>query len=230
MQRSKKLNIITTPKDIEAAGSQPSSTSYLIPALPQDDTAACSSAHTQGPVPCSRHPTVSEQGNHASAAQVISHPNCTRLVHQLQAASPSPLANGGVSLFSASHENCLSNPPGVVQTVPGHPSKCMQGPSAAQEAAEPMPVPAAMPATDVSSHGYASQPAKPRDHPWKSGADKQQWLQSPEQPGSLPSWRQDGSQWRAHHWDHASSQNFGQAKLTRTPSFPFRKQPCAVMW
>ena len=225
LQRSKKLNILTTSKDIEAAGSQPSSTSYLIPALPHNDPAACSSERSQRPVPCSRHTTVSEPGKQASAAEVRSDPDGKIPVHQLQAASPPPLANGG-----ASREDVFSNLPGAVQTGSGNPSNCMQGPSATEEAAETMPVPAAMPATGVSSHGYANQPTKPGDHSFRSCLDKQQWSCSPKQQGSLPSWPQDGSQRRTHHWEHASSQNFAQAKFTCTPSFSFSKQPCAVMW
>ena len=230
MQRSKKLNILTTAKDIEAAGSQPSNTSYLIPALPHNDPAVCSSEPSQRPVPCSRHTIVSEQGDQASVAQVRSDPDRKVLVQRLQATPPPPLANGSVSPVSASHENVLSNPPDLVQTDSEHPFNCKQGPSAAQEAAEPMPVSAAMPATNVSSHGYASQPAKPSDHPFRSCTDKQQWSRSPKQQGSVPSWPQDGSQQRAHHWEHTSPQNFAQGKLTCTSSFPFSKQPCAVMW
>ena len=230
MQRSKKLNILTTSKDIEAAGNQPSHTSYLIPALPHNNPAACSPEPSQRPVECSRHINISEQGNQASAAQVRSDPDCEVLEHQLRAASAAPLANGGVSMLSASRESVPSNPPGVVQTDSGRPSNCMQGPSTAQEAAEPMPVPAAMPATDTSSHGHASRAAKLSDHMLRSCPDRQQWSCSPKHQGSVPPWPQDGSQRRVHHWEHASSQNFAQAKLTCTPSFPFSKQPCAVMW
>ena len=230
MQRSKKLNILTTPKDVEAAGRQAWSTSYLIPALPHNNPATCNPEPSQRPVECSRHTQVSEQGNQASAAQVRSDPDCKVLEHQLRAASPPALANGGVSLLSASCENFLSNPPGAVQTDSGRPSSCTQRLSTAQEAVEPMPAPAAMPATDVSSDGNASQPAKPSDHLFRVCADEQQWSRSPKHQGSLPSWPQDGSQRRVHHWEHATSQSFAQAKLTCTTRFPLSKQPCAVMW
>lgn len=228
LQRSKKLNILAMSAEADAAGSQPSKASYLIPALPHDDPAACSSEPSQSRIPCSRHTSASEQGDQASA-RVRSDVDRTAPV---QAASPPPIETAVVSPFPATHEQALSNPPGSLQTDsrPTNPSHCMQGPSAAPNAAEPMPVAAAARSANVSSYGHASHPAEPSDCLLRSSTNKQQCLHLPKQQGLVPSWSQDGSQRRAHHWEHTSSQNFAQAKLTCTPSFPFSKQPCVVMW
>lgn len=220
------LNILTAPKGVDATGSRPSSASYLIPALPHSGPAACGSEPVSRHDPSGRRISATEQGHQASAAQVKPDPDCEATV-QLQAASAPPLANGTEAQPQMSDRQTFSKHPGSLQTDrgPAHAANCMQGSSAEAKAGEPMPYPAAIPSTAVSSHGPARNPAKPITYPVTSCKDKQQGLQLSKQ--QVP-WSQHRSQ--RDQWEHASSQDFAQAKLACTPSFPFSKQPCAVMW
>lgn len=223
MQRSKKLNILTAAKEVEAAASHPLSASYLIPALPHSDPAARSSEPVHRHDLSGRHASASEQGKQSSAAQVESDPDPEASVHP-QAASLPPNA----TQVRASVQHASSKQPKCLQTDYGPASAAngLQGSSAEQKAEEPMPLPAAAPSKGASSHRPGLDPAKPNTCPVRSCTDKQQWSHLSQLPGP---WSQNRSQ-HADQWEHAPSQDFVQAKLACNPSFPFGKQPCAVMW
>ena len=227
LQRSKKLNILTAAKEVEATGSRPPSASYLIPALPHSDHAACSSERVHRHDFSGRHTSATEQGEQASAAQAKSHPDPEASVPP-QAASLPPLANALQVQPHTSDQPASSKQPERLQTGYGSASAAngLQGSSAEQKAGEPMPPPPAAPSTNVSLHRPAMDPAKPNTCPVKSCTDKQQWSHISKQQGQ---WSQNRSQ-QADQWEPAPSQTFMQAKLACNPSFPFGKQPCAVMW
>lgn len=225
MQRSKKLNILTAAKEVEAAGSCPPSTSYLIPASPHSDPAACSSDPVHRHDLSGKHASASGQGKEASAAQVKSDPDPEVSV-QPQAAPLPPTATQ-VQL-QVPDQHASSKQPKCLQTDYGPASAAngLQGSSAEQKAGKPMPLPAAAPPKGASSNRPGLDPAKPNTCPVRSCTDKQQWSHLSQLSGP---WSQNKLQ-HAGQWERAPSQDFVQAKLACNPSFPFGKQPCAVMW
>lgn len=235
LQRSKKLNILTNTKESEAAESRPSSASYLIPAVPNDGHAACSSEPSSSQLPCGQCHSIPHSGMQAPAAQSRPEPGCAASL-QLQSASCSQ-SKGGIQTHTVDQFNGgLLGRQSVLprEVMPADPPRTLHGSMIKQTASEPTTGSNGSPATGLPCLRVpAAPPAKTDSSTARPHTDRHQWLHLSTQQGSAPSWSQNGSQ-LTHKWDNhdgpSGSQGFAQAKLAFTPAFPFSKQPCAVMW
>ena len=228
LQRAKKLNIITAPEKAEALHVRPSNASYLIPAAPQDGSAACNSVPGSSQRPYGTDAPVSDSLKSATAAAPAA-------CEPSAAASPQPQA---VSVSQdAQHASVSMEIPPIV--VPDRQPVLLQEPTSAastvqgdllqQTASRSKSGAVAAPTTELTCpHAHAPPPSKTERSP-ERGGDRQPWRQLPSQTRPAPSWSRDTSRLPSN-WSHSSAQAFGQGKLACTPTFPFSTQACAVMW
>ena len=230
LQRSKALNILTAPTERPGSDAQPSSSSYLISAGPCghgiDGSSALASKH--GPL----------ASNHTATHTVV----------QGEAAAPRLQPNSTAQKLSqpASVQNAGSAPvhkqPSMQATAARHLDLNGAELSAAASTAAPLH---GMQASAGAGRADTFTMNMPPVSPSRSHADaavqmqpytgKQQWLSAPNQRGCVASWPQGQSKpllgpesWGSVTSTHAA--NYDQGNIGCAHSFPFSKQPCAVIW
>ncbi len=231
LQRSKALNILTAPTERPGSDAQPSSSSYLMSAVPCghgiDGSSTLASKH--GPL----------ASNHTA----------THRVAQSEAAAPRLQPNLTAQKLSqpASVQNAGSAPvhkqPSVQATATRHRDLDDAELSAAASTAAPLHgMQASAGAGRSDAFTMNMPPVSPsRLHADAAAAqmqpytDKQQWLSAPNQRGCVTSWPQGQSKpllvpesWGSVTSTRAAS--YDQGKIGCAHSFPFSKQPCAVIW
>ena len=211
-----------------AAGCQPLHSTYLKPAAPCDASLACSSEPSH--VAHDRCNAATEPKNQAMPAHAIVIPdvNNKTSMRPHSAASSEGTAWAAEQLTHSGHCPARRQP----ASSSGHGMQAsasvkVQGPPMTATASES--VFSLADASALDWHPAHKSSNKPTTSLTNSGASRPHWLHLPKQQGPKPSRSQDSSQ-LAHHYRRGSSLDFAQGKLACTPSFPFSKQPCAVMW
>jgi len=231
LQRSKALNILTAPTERPGSDAQPSSSSYLISAVPCghgiDGSSALASKH--GPL----------ASNHTA----------THTVAQCEAAAPRLQPN--------STAQKLSQPASVqdADSASVHKQSSMQATAARRRDLNGAELSAAA-STVGLLHGMQASAGTgradtftmnmPPVSPSRPHADaaavqmqpyteKQHWLSAPNQHGCVTSWPQGQSKplLGPESWGSVTSTraaSYDQGKIGCAHRFPFSKQPCAVIW
>lgn len=231
LQRSKALNILIAPTERPGSDAQPSGSSYPISAVP------CGHGIDGSSALASKHGSLAS--NHTA----------THTVAQSEAAAPRLQPNFTAQKLSqpASVQNAGSGPvhkqPALQATAARHRDLNGAELSAAASTAAPLH---GMQASAGAGRADIFTTNMPPVSPSRLHADdaavqmqpyteKQQWLSAPSQRGCVTSWPQGQSKplLGPESWGSVTSTraaSYDQGKIGCAHSFPFSKQPCAVIW
>ncbi len=229
LQRSKALNILTAPTERPGSDAQPSSSSYLMSAVPCGHGIDGSSA-----LACKHGPLASNHTATHTVAQAAAprlQPNCTAQ----KLSQPASVQNAGsapvhkqpsVQANAARHRdlNGAELSAAASKAAPLHGMQASAGAGRADTFTMNMP--------PVSPSRLHADAAAAQMQPY---TEKQQWLSAPNQRGCVTSWPQGQSKplLGPESWGSVTSTraaSYDQGKIGCTHSFPFSKQPCAVIW
>ncbi|DBA94265.1 hypothetical protein WJX77_001916 [Trebouxia sp. C0004] len=229
-KRSKALNILTAPTERPGSDAPPSS-SYLISAVPcghvTDGSSALASKH--GPL-ASNH-TATHKVAQCEAAAPKLHQNSTaqklsQLASVQDADSASIHKQSSMQATAARHRDMNGAELSAAASAVGllHGMQASTGTGSADTFMMNMP-------HVIPSRSHAEAAAvQVQPH-----TEKQQWLSSPNQRGCMTSWPQGQSKplLGPESWGSVTSTraaSYDQGKIGCAHSFPFSKQPCAVIW
>ena len=230
VQRSKALNVLNAPVSKTVSHSRPSSASYLIPAV-TDDHNGSSLVHPSEQDPCNSNRLTTKAAEQNGSADLDAHPKAIAQTTLAQTASdqtadgaserqPAPARHAetaGIKLSAAMPTASLDDEQRSAGPSRAHTSQLAGIPS--------MDLPPASPST--SHKGTVAPQIQPC-------AERQQRLPAPLQHGFMTAWPQNNLSLKApEHWSPMTSAhavNRDQGKIGCAHSFPFSKQPCAVMW
>lgn len=238
LQRSKALNILTAPTERSGSDAQPSTSSYLRSAVPCGHGIDGSSALASKHCPLASNHTATHtvlQGEAAAAQGEAAAPRLQPNSTAQKLSQPGSVQNAGIAP--------VHKQPSMQATAARHRDLNGAELSAAASTAAPLH---GMQASAGAGRADTFTMNMPAFSPSRSHADaaavqmqpcteKQQWLSAPNQRGCVTSWPQGQSKpllgpdsWGSVTSTHAAS--YDQGKIGCAHSFPFSKQPCAVIW
>ena len=231
LQRSKALNILTAPTEQPGSDPQPSSSSYLISAVPCGHGIDGSSALGDKHGPLASNHTATHTAVQGEAIALRLQPNSTAQ----KLSQPASVQNTGSAP--------VHKQPSTQATAARHRNLDGAELSAAASTAAPLH---GMQASAAAGRADTLTMNMPSVSPSRSHADaaavqmqpyteKQQRLSAPNQRDCVTSWPQGQSKplLGPESWGSVTSTrsaNYDQGKIGCAHSFPFSTQPCAVIW
>lgn len=229
-KRSKALNILTASTERPGSDAQPSSSSYLISAVPRghgiDGSSALASKHG---LLASNHTATRTVAQGEAAAPTLQPNSAAQKLSQtasVQNAGSAPIhKQSSMQAIAARHRNLNGAELSAAASTgaPLHGMQASAGTGRADTFTMNLP-----PVSPSMSHVDAAVQMQPY-------TEKQQWLSAPNQRGCVTSWPQGQSKplLGPESWGSVTSTraaNYDQGKIGCAHSFPFSKHPCTVIW